>query len=43
MAPKYEYDGELIIVRSDLPPKPAPERAKIKPAPRIDLLTVEEF
>lgn len=43
MAPKYEYDGELIIVRSDSPPKPAPKRARIKSAPRSDILTVEEF
>lgn len=43
MAPKYEYDGELIIVRSDSPPKPAPKRARIKSASGGDILTLEEF
>ena len=42
LAPKYEYDGELIIVRSDSPPEAPPERARIRSPPEEDL-TLEEF
>ncbi len=44
MAPKYEYDGDLLIVRSDAPPEPAPKRGRIKSASGDDgILTFEEF
>ena len=43
-APKYEYDDEMIIVRSDSLPEPAPKRARIKSASGAgDVLTFEEF
>ena len=43
-APKYEHDDEMIIVRSDSLPEPAPKRARIKSTSvEDDILTFEEF